>query len=70
MAYVFHHLDDFAILGSPNSMECAEALNTLQKVAGELGIPLAEDKQDGSTSKIVFLAITIDTIHQELHLRT
>ena len=56
---MFHYLDDFAVLGSPNSAERAEALNTLQKVAGELGIPLAEDKQDGPTSKIVFLHITI-----------
>ena len=68
VAYVFHYLDDFAVLGSPSSPECAEALNTLQKVAGELGILLAEDKQDGPTSEIVFLGIMIDTVCQELRL--
>ena len=64
--HVFHYLDDFAVVGSPNSTECDEALHTLQKLAAELGIPLAADKQDGPTTEIVFLGIVIDTVRQEL----
>ena len=63
-----NHLDDFAILGSPNSEECYRHLCCLQTVATELGVPLAPDKQDGPTTVIVFLGITIDTVSQELRL--
>ena len=68
VANVFHYLDDFAILGTPNSTECGEALYTLQKVAQELGIPLAADKQDGPTTEMVFLGIVIGMVQQELRL--
>ena len=63
---MFHYLDDFAVLGPPNSTECDEALHTLQKIVAELRIPLAADKQDGPTTETVFLGIVIDLVHQEL----
>ena len=66
MEYVFHYLDDFAVLGPPNSTECDEALHTLQKIVAESRIPLAADKQDGPTTETVFLGIVIDLVHQEL----
>ena len=61
VTYIYHYLDYFAILGSPNSEECYRHLCCLQTVATELGVPLAPDKQDGPTTVIVFLGIVIDS---------
>ena len=66
--YIYHYLDDFAVLGSPDSEECHRHLLCLQSVAADLGVPLAPDKQDGPTNVIVFLGIIIDTTRQELRL--
>ena len=43
-------------------------MQALKHLCIELNIPLAEDKQDGPTTVIVFLGIIIDTIKQELRL--
>ena len=65
---IYHYLDDFVVLGSPGTAECATSLNILQKVCQELGVPLAPEKQDGPAEVLTFLGIEIDTIRQELHL--
>ena len=52
----------------PNLTECDEAIHALQKIAAELGITLAADKQDKSNTEIIFLGIVIDTFCQELQL--
>ena len=58
VTYIYHYLDDFAILGSPNSEECYCCLQT---VTAKLGVPLAPDKQDGPTTVTAFLGIIIDS---------
>ena len=40
-------------------MECTKALETVMR---ELGVPLAEDKCEGLTTKLTFLGIKIDSI--------
>ena len=65
---IYHYLDDFAVIGPPDSTRCLDALHTLSRVCSELGVPLAQEKQDGPTTKIVFLGILIDTVRQELRL--
>ena len=59
--YIYHYLNDFAVLGSPNSKECYTHLHRLQSVATELGVPLVPDKQDSPTMVTVFLGIIIDS---------
>ena len=66
--YIYHYLDDFAVLGSPDYEECHRHLLCLQSVTADLGVPLAPDKQDSPTTVIVFLGIIIDTTCQELRL--
>ena len=66
--YIYHYLDDFAVLGSPDSEGCHRHLLCLQSVAANPGVPLAPDKQDSPTTVIVFLGIIIDTTCQELRL--
>jgi len=66
--YIYHYLDDFVVLGLPDSEQCGQNLHTLQLVCKDLGVPLAPEKQAGSTSTIEFLGIIIDTVRQELRL--
>ena len=66
--YIYHYLDDFSVLGSPDSEECHRHLLCLQSVAADLGVPLVPDKQDGPITVIVFIGIIIDTTRQELRL--
>ncbi len=66
--HIFHYLDDFAVVGPPDSPVCLQALEILERVCSYLGIPLAAEKRDGPTPVIVFLGIVIDTMKQELRL--
>ena len=63
-----HYLDDFALVGPPESDECAKDLATLQAVAKMHGISLAADKMVGPATRIVFLGIEIDTEAATLRL--
>ena len=61
MQKIDHYLDDFALIGSPESDECAKDLATLQSVAEAHGISLATDKTVGPATRIVFLGIEVNT---------
>ena len=63
-----HDLDDFLLIGPPDSPECAEALQTLLALCKELGIPVAEEKTEGPATILIFLGIEIDTIAMQLRL--
>ena len=63
-----HYLDDFLLIGPPDSPECAEALQTLLALCKELGIPVAEEKTEGPATILIFLGIEIDTIAMQLCL--
>ena len=47
ISVVFHYLDDFLLIGAPNSTECAQALSILLHMFNELGLPVALDKLEG-----------------------
>ena len=66
--WIYHYLDDFALLGPPNSPDCQRALDTLTQVFDSLGVPLAPEKREGPCTTITFLGIVIDTVRQELRL--
>ena len=68
VAHVRHYLDDFAVIGSPNSDECMQALSTLRGVCKALGVPLAEHKTEGPATRITYLGIDIDTQAGQLSL--
>lgn len=65
---VFHYLDDFVVLGSPDSEACRCFLDILERVCAHLGVPLAPEKTEGPSRKITFLGIVIDTNRGELSL--
>ena len=66
--HIYHYLDDFAVIGPPDSPCCQQALDVLVAKFAALGVPLAMEKLDGPTPVITFLGIEIDTIKQELRL--
>lgn len=63
-----HYLDDFLLLGAPDSQEAAHALDIALKVLDLLGIPVATHKTEGPLTVLVFLGILIDTTRFELRL--
>ena len=55
------HLDDFLVVGAPNSSECAATLTTLLRVFDRLGLPVALEKLEGPLSCLVFLGFELDS---------
>ena len=54
-------MDDFIMIGPPNSDVCQRNLRTISAVCESLGVPLAIDKTEGPTSCLTYLGIEIDT---------
>ena len=65
---VDHYLDDFIIIGPPQSKGCANNLEVLLETCWQLGVPIAVHKCQGPTTCLEFLGIEIDTIAMELRL--
>ena len=65
---IFHYLDDFIVVGSPGSRQCAHALATLDSACSSLGVPVAEHKREGPTTCLTFLGIAMDTESAQLRL--
>ena len=54
--FLWHYLDDFLTCGRPGTLECVRNLETMIGVCKSLGIPLAEEKLEGSSTMLVFRA--------------
>ena len=65
---VLHYLNDFLLIGAPNSDECKHALSTLLGIFSYLGSPVAEEKLEGPTVSLTFLGLQLDTMNMELRL--
>ena len=65
---LFHYLDDFIIVGPPDSDHCAQSLAILDRVCSDLKVPMAAHKREGPASSLVVLGIEIDTARGELRL--
>ena len=63
-----HYLDDFLIMGPPDSQVCADALCTFLALCEELGVPVAEEKTEGPSTTLTFLGIEIVTTTLQLRL--
>ena len=58
---IMHYLDDFLVVGAPNSSECAATLTTLLRVFDRLGLAVALEKLEGTVSSLVFLGFELDS---------
>ena len=68
MRYQLHYLDDFLLLGPPDTAECIIAMQRTLTACKELGVPIAAHKTEGPSCQLTFLGIQIDTIRMELSL--
>ena len=66
--FVIHYLDDFLVIGAPNSPECGEALRCLLEVFKRLGIPVAINKLEGPVTLLEFLGFEMDTLAMAIRL--
>ena len=66
--HIMHYLDDYLLLGPPESLECQRALETTLTYCQNLGVPVADHKTEGPSTLLVFLGIEIDTINRTLRL--
>ena len=63
-----HYLDDFLLIGPPNSPAAALALQKTLETCQELGVPVATHKTEGPSCQLTFLGIHMDTVKMELSL--
>ena len=63
-----YYLDDFLLLGPPASPKCAEALHSFLALCNHPGVPVVEEKTEGPSTSLSFLAIHIDTNSLQLRL--
>lgn len=66
--YCEHYLDDFILIGAPGTRECHAALEVLDEVCGQLGVPMAAHKREEPTTCLTFLGIEINTMTGTLSL--
>ena len=63
-----HHLDDFFLVGPPNSNICKRHLEACFSLFETLGVPIAQDKTEGPSTCITYLGFKLDSVKQELQL--
>lgn len=54
-----HYLDDFIVIGAPDSPEYKEAMELLISIYRTLGLPLAPEKCEGLLCILVYLALKL-----------
>lgn len=47
---VLHYLDDFIVIGPPETTTCQKDLHTLLRTASKLGVPIAHHKTEAPTT--------------------
>ena len=65
---LFHYLNDFIIVGTPQSVQCVDSLEILDKECSWLSVSVTAHKCESPTTCLPVLGIVIDTIAGELHL--
>ena len=68
LRWVLHYLDDYLVLGPPNSDLCRQFLQEFLRVCALLGIPVATEKVEGPLTVLTFLGLELDSITQEIRL--
>ena len=63
-----HYLDDFLFGGAALTNDCRVLMDTFHLVSKEMGIPLAENKTEGPTTKLTYLGLDIDTVEMKVKI--
>lgn len=66
--HMFHILDDFFILGPPNSNICQQNLSRFLRFCGHEGIPIKSEKTYSAATTLSYIGLEIDSIRIGAHL--
>ena len=58
---VLHYLDDYLLVGCPESLECDRFVYMLTSLFSSLGLPIVVEKLEGPAVVLTFLGFEIDT---------
>ena len=64
MPHLIHYLDDYFLAGPPADPACAGHLEDFLRVAAWLGVQVAMEKVEGSTTILTFLGLQLDSTAQ------
>ena len=59
--HIMHYLDDYLVMGPPDSPECKRSLDRILDCCQRLGVPIAQHKTEGPSTQLVFLGIELNT---------
>ena len=59
--HIMHYLEDYLVMGSPDSPEFQRSLETILHCCRRLGVPIAQHKTKGPSMQLVFLDIELNT---------
>ena len=65
---IFHCIDNFIVVGPPESEVCELSLRTLTQTCDILGVPIAHEKTEGPATPLTVLGIELDTAAMEMRL--
>lgn len=65
---VVHYLDDFLLAGRAGTQDCVDLMSIFRAICAELGVPLAEEKTLGPTTRLVYLGLEIDTLSMTVRI--
>ena len=68
LQWLIHCLDDYLMVGAPDSHSCGEHLQCFLRVCMLLGFPVAMDKVDGPATVLPFLGLELDSVSQQIRL--
>ena len=63
---MMHYLDDYLVLGGPDSDECEQVLEVALQGCQQLGELIAAHKTEGPGEVLIFLGIELDTCRMEV----
>ena len=66
--HIFHYVDDFILVGSPNSQDCGASMATALQTFNRLQVLIEPDKCEGPATTLTILGIEIDTFLMQLRL--
>lgn len=66
--HMIHILDDFLILGPPNSPDCQNDLNKFLAFCSDIGVPIKEEKTENARTVITFMGLELDSNNMQARL--
>ena len=68
IAHLFHYIDDFITLGTPESAVCSRNSTLMHEICKEMGLPAEPEKDEGPATSITFLGMELDSMAMEIRL--